>query len=60
MNEKLITIIEDKQKNLVIYAKVMQLKNSYYMNTKKRKASKVFDNKFDYLYRIVTTGIIFS
>lgn len=59
VNEKLITIIEGKQKDLVIYAKVMQLKNSYYMNMKKRKASKVFDNKFDYLYEIVTTGIIF-
>ena len=35
---------------------VMQLKSSYHMNKRKRKASEAFEDDFDYLYGIVTTG----
>ncbi|RIA91677.1 hypothetical protein C1645_766958 [Glomus cerebriforme] len=38
---------------------VMQLESSYHTNTRKRKASVAFDDEFDYLYGIVTTGMFF-
>ncbi|RIA81440.1 hypothetical protein C1645_837009 [Glomus cerebriforme] len=58
VNEKLIAITEGKQKDLVIgfIQNVMQLKSSYHTNTRKRKISEAFDNKFNYLYEIVITA----
>ena len=38
---------------------IMQLESSYHTNKRKRKASEAFDDDFDYLYGIVTTGEIF-
>ncbi|PKY60486.1 hypothetical protein RhiirA4_412727 [Rhizophagus irregularis] len=38
----------------------MQLESSHHINMRKRKASVAFDDKFDYLYRIVTTGRAFQ
>ena len=58
INEELIAITEGKQKDLVagFMQNIMQLESSYHTNTRKRKASVTFDDEFDYLYRIVTTG----
>jgi hypothetical protein len=38
---------------------VMQLESSYHTNTRRQNASEVFDDEFDNLYGIVTTGMIF-
>ena len=38
----------------------MQLENSYYINIRKKKTSMTFDDEFDYLYGIVTTGRAFG
>ena len=61
VNEELIAITEGKQKDLVagFVQNVMQLESSHHTNTRKRKASVAFDDEFDYLYGIVTTGMIF-
>jgi hypothetical protein len=58
VNEELIAITEGKQKDLVagFVQNVMQLESSHHTNTRKRKASEAFDDDFDYLYGIVTTG----
>ena len=55
----MIAITEGKQKDLVVgfMQNVMQLESSYHTNTRKRKASVTYDDEFDYLYGIVTTGI---
>ena len=61
LNEELICITEGKQNQEVlgIMQNIMQLKSSYHTNKRKRKASEAFDDDFDYLYGIVTTGEIF-
>jgi len=61
LNEELICITEGKQNQEVlgIMQNIMQLESSYYTNKRKRKASEAFDDDFDYLYGIVTTGKIF-
>jgi len=61
LNEELICITEGKQNQEVlgIMQNIMQLESSYYTNKRKRKASEAFDDDFDYLYGIVTTGEIF-
>ena len=61
LNEELICITEEKQNQEVlgIMQNVMQLESSYHTNKRKRKASEAFDDDFDYLYGIVTTGEIF-
>jgi hypothetical protein len=61
VNEELIAITEGKQKDLVagFMQNVMQLESSYHTNTRKRSASEAFDDEFDYLYGIVTTGMAF-
>jgi hypothetical protein len=61
LNEELICITEGKQNQEVlgIMQNVMQLESSYHTNKRKRKASEAFDDDFDYLYGIVTTGEIF-
>ncbi len=58
LNEELIAITEGKQKDLVagFMQNIMQLESSHHTNTRKRKASVAFDDEFDYLYGIVTTG----
>ncbi|PKK59455.1 hypothetical protein RhiirC2_762651 [Rhizophagus irregularis] len=58
VNEELIAITEGKQKDLVagFMQNIMQLESSHHTNTRKRKASVAFDDEFDYLYGIVTTG----
>ena len=58
VNEELIAITEGKQKDLVagFMQNIMQLESSHHTNTRKRKASMTFDDEFDYLYGIVTTG----
>ena len=50
-----------KQKDLVagFMQNIMQLESSHHTNTRRRKASVAFDNEFDYLYGIVTTGRAF-
>ncbi|PKK59535.1 hypothetical protein RhiirC2_290916 [Rhizophagus irregularis] len=57
LNEELICITEGKQNQEVlgIMQNIMQL----HTNKRKRKASEAFDDDFDYLYGIVTTGEIF-
>src|SRR6266480_2094740 len=62
VNEELIAITEGKQKDLVagFVQNVMQLESSHHTNTRKRKASEAFDDEFDYLYGIVTTGRAFG
>ena len=54
----MIVTTEEKQKDLVaeFMQNIMQLKSSHHTNTRKRKAFVVFDDEFDYLYGIVTTG----
>jgi hypothetical protein len=61
LNEELICITEGKQNQEVlgIMQNIMQLESSYHTNKRKRKASEAFDDDFDYLYGIVTTGEIF-
>src|SRR6266542_2016387 len=61
LNEELICITEGKQNQEVlgIMQNVMQLESSYHTNKRKRTASEAFDDDFDYLYGIVTTGEIF-
>ena len=61
LNEELICITEGKQSQEVlgIMQNVMQLESSYHTNKRKRKASEAFEDDFDYLYGIVTTGEIF-
>ena len=39
---------------------IMQLESFYHTNKRKRKASEAFDDDFDYLYEIITTGEIFD
>jgi len=39
---------------------IIQLESSHHTNTRKRSASVAFDDEFDYLYGIVTTGRAFS
>ena len=58
VNEELIAITEGKQKDLVaeFMQNIMQLESFHHTNTRKRKASAAFDDEFNYLYRIVTTG----
>ncbi len=53
-----LAITEGKQKDLVagFMQNIMQLESSHHTNTRKRKASVAFDDEFDYLYGIVTTG----
>jgi hypothetical protein len=62
VNEELIAITEGKQKDLVagFMQNIMQLESSHHTNTRKRKASVAFDDEFDYLYGIVTTGRAFG
>ena len=59
VNEELIAITEGKQKDITVgfMQNIMQLKSSYDVNTKKRKASQALDDDFDYLYGIVMTGM---
>ena len=61
LNEELICITEGKQNQEVlgIMQNIMQLESSYHTNKRKRKASEAFDDDFDYLYGIITTGEIF-
>jgi len=51
VNEELIAITEGKQKDLVVgfMQNIMQLESSHHTNTRKKKASVVFDDEFDYL-----------
>jgi len=58
VNEELIAITEGKQKDLGagFMQNIMQLESSHHTNTRKRKASVAFDDEFDYLYGIVSTG----
>jgi hypothetical protein len=58
LDEELIYITEGKQSDLAkgYMQNIMQLESSYHTNTRKRKASEAFDDKFDYLYGIVSTG----
>jgi len=62
VNEELIAITEGKQKDLVagFMQNIMQLESSHHTNTRKRKSSVAFDDEFDYLYGIVTTGRVFG
>ena len=61
LNDELICITEGKQSQEVlgIMQNVMQLESSYHTNKRKRKASKAFEDDFDYQYGIITTGEIF-
>ena len=56
--EELICITEGKQSELAkgYMQNIMQLDRSYHTNKRKRTASEAFDDKFDYLYGIVSTG----
>ncbi|UZO03501.1 uncharacterized protein OCT59_023908 [Rhizophagus irregularis] len=59
VNEELISVTEGKQKDFVAgFMELMQLESSYQTNVRKRKASEAFNDEFDYLYEIVTTGEI--
>ena len=58
---ELIAISEGKQKDLVsgFMQNIMQLESSHHTNTRKGKASVAFNDEFNYLYGIVTTGRAF-
>ncbi|CAG8616423.1 694_t:CDS:2, partial [Ambispora gerdemannii] len=57
-SEDLICITEDKQHKIPMgFAQnIKQLESSFETNKRKRKRDEAFDDDFDYLYGIVTTG----
>ncbi|RHZ89982.1 hypothetical protein Glove_9g81 [Diversispora epigaea] len=59
LDEELICITEGKQSELAkgYMQNIIQLDSSYHTNKRKQTASEAFDDKFDYLYGIVSTAM---
>ena len=58
-NEDLMCIAEGKPRNVEIghLQNIMQLESAYHTNKKKSTAGEAFQDDYDYLYGIVSTGI---